>query len=50
MGASTGTGLVHFCYHVGLEQAWEIDKMKAWLQDSNAGPGKISLKRWAVEI
>mmetsp|Transcript_20436 Transcript_20436/g.36664 ORF Transcript_20436/g.36664 Transcript_20436/m.36664 type:complete len:670 (-) Transcript_20436:24-2033(-) len=33
-------GLVHFCYHVRLEQIWEMTGMQNWLQQKELDAGK----------
>merc|ERR1712037_143277 len=35
----TDLDLAHFCYHVDLEQSWEIAGMRSWLQQQGLGPG-----------
>ncbi|CAE7915209.1 unnamed protein product, partial [Symbiodinium sp. KB8] len=43
MDASHGwlqVGLVHFCYHVALEQRWEVQGMQQWLDAKNLTAGK----------
>mmetsp|Transcript_8808 Transcript_8808/g.20942 ORF Transcript_8808/g.20942 Transcript_8808/m.20942 type:complete len:692 (-) Transcript_8808:94-2169(-) len=33
-------GLVHFCYHVALEQTWEVRGMQEWLNSRNLSAGE----------